>query len=207
MPPKARFTKEEIVKTAFDMTRENGFSSVTARGLGNRLGSSSTPVFTVFKNMREVQYEVRKLAMKEFEKYVADATCYTPAFKQFGMQMIRFAKEEPQLFRILYLEGYEEEQTFDVMFEALGEQAKVCIDVIQNDYQVTPEEAKTIFRQTWISTFSICVLLVNKICYFSEEEIMDMLGLEFQGTLMLIKSGQYKKIGIASDTTKAPSEP
>lgn len=203
MPPRARFTKEEIVKTAFDMTRECGFASVTARGLGKRLGSSSTPVFTVFKNMHEVQKEVRKLAMKEFEKYVEDAICYTPAFKQFGVQMIRFAKEEPQLFRILYLEGYEEEQTFDVMFEELGDQAKVCIDVIQRDYGLTHEEAKLIFRQTWISTFSICVLIANKICCFSEEEIMDMLGLEFQGTLMLIRSGQYKKIGVTSGTDRA----
>lgn len=202
MPPKAKFTKEEIVKTAFDMTRENGFASVTARGLGQKLGSSSTPVFTVFKNMAEVQKEVRRLALKEFETYVADALNYTPAFKQFGMQMIRFAKEEPQLFRILYLEGFDENQTFDLMFEELGEPAKVCIDVIQKDYGLTHEESRLIFHQTWISTFSICVLLVNKICNFSEEEIMDMLGMGFQGTLMLIKSGQYKRIEVTSDTAK-----
>ena len=108
MPPKAKFTKAEIVQTAFDMTRENGFGSVTARELGKRLGTSATPIFTVFENMREVQKEVRKLAMKEFEKYVAEALNYTPVFKQIGIQMIRFAKEEPQLFRILYMDIYED---------------------------------------------------------------------------------------------------
>ena len=196
MPPKPKFTKEQIVEIAFDMTRENGFSSVTARELGKKLGTSATPIFTVFKNMNEVQAEVRKLAMKEFERYVSDALNYTPAFKQFGVQMIRFATEEPQLFRVLYMDVYEESKSFEEMIKDLGESASVCIGVIQKDYEVSEKDAKNLFRQAWIYTFSICVLLVNKICSFSEDEITDMLGLEFQGALNLIKSGQYKTIGV-----------
>lgn len=105
MPPRAKYTKEEIIQTAFEMTREKGFGSVTARELGKKLGTSVTPIFNVFQNMSELQSEVRNLALKEFEKYVADAVNYTPAFKQFGVQMIKFATEEPQLFRILYMDG------------------------------------------------------------------------------------------------------
>ncbi len=197
MPPKAKFTKEEIVQTAFEMTKENGFSSVTARELGKRLGTSATPIFTVFQNMYEVQKEVRKRAMKEFEKYVADVLNYTPAFKQFGVQMIKFATQEPQLFRILYMEVNEESQSFDEMLQELGEPALVSIDLIQKEYEVSKEEAESLFRQAWIHTFSICVLVVNKICHFSAEEITDMLGLDFQGSLMLIKAEQYKKIDVA----------
>lgn len=47
------------------MTRENGFESVTVREIGKRLGMSSTPIFTLFKNMDEVKREIRKLPMKE----------------------------------------------------------------------------------------------------------------------------------------------
>lgn len=194
MPPRAKFTKEEIVQTAFEMTRKDGFTSVTARKLGKRLGTSATPIFNVFQNMHELQREVRKLAMKEFEKYVADITNYTPAFKQFGMQMIKFAIQEPQLFRILYMEVNEESKSFDEMIKELGDPAFLCIDLIQKEYEVSKEDAKSLFRQAWIHTFSICVLIVNKICRFSAEEITEMLGLEFQGSLMLIKAGQYKKI-------------
>ena len=196
MPPKAKYTKEEIVQIAFEMTRENGFASVTARGLGKKLGTSSTPIFTVFKNMNEVEKEVRKLAMKEFERYTADILSYTPAFKQFGVQMIRFATEEPQLFRILYMDVNEENSSFDEMLESLGKPAMVCLDIIQKDYELSEQDAKRLFRQMWIYTFSVCVLLVNKICYFSPEEIIDMLGLQFQGEWMLLKSGQYKKVEV-----------
>lgn len=196
MPPKAKYTKEEIVQVAFEMARENGFASVTARELGKRLGTSATPIFTAFENMYELQQEVRKLAMKEFEKYVADMHNYTPAFKRFGVQMIKFATEEPQLFRILYMEVNRESQSFEEMMQGLGEPVGICLDVLEKDYGLSKENAVKVFQQTWVHTFAICVLLVNKICYFSPEEITEMLGREFQGTWRLIKEGQYKKVEV-----------
>lgn len=40
MPPKAKFTREEIIAAGLDLVREEGFSALTARGLGARLGLS-----------------------------------------------------------------------------------------------------------------------------------------------------------------------
>lgn len=194
MPPKSKCTREEIIKTAFEMTREKGMESVAARELGKRLGTSATPIFTHFSSMNEVKQEVRKLAMQEFEKYVADALQYSPAFKQFGMQMVLFARKEPKLFQILYMQENETSQCFDDMFRELGDTADVCIKLIQKEYELTETEAYKLFRQVWMHTFSVCVLEVNKICHFSEEEISEILSMEFQGTLMLIKSGKYKTI-------------
>ena len=62
MPPKPKFTKEEIVDKAFELVREKGFDALTSRELGNRLGSSARPIFTVFKDMNEVKSEVKKKA-------------------------------------------------------------------------------------------------------------------------------------------------
>ena len=98
MPPKPKFTRDEIVAAALDMVSERGMEALTARDLGQRLGSSARPIFTVFENMEAVQKEVRKAAMRRFNDYTNKGVHYTPAFKQFGMQMILFAKEEPKLF-------------------------------------------------------------------------------------------------------------
>ena len=57
MPPKAKFTKEEIIAAALKITREQGIGAVTARELGARLGSSARPVFTVFSSMEELTRE------------------------------------------------------------------------------------------------------------------------------------------------------
>ena len=49
MPPKAKFTKEEITEAALNIVQTNGFEALTARELGTRLGSSARPIFTVLK--------------------------------------------------------------------------------------------------------------------------------------------------------------
>ncbi|MDY5987040.1 MAG: helix-turn-helix domain-containing protein, partial [Lachnoclostridium sp.] len=66
MPPKPKFTRDEIVAAALDMVSERGMEALTARDLGQRLGSSARPIFTVFENMEEVQKEVRKAAMQRY---------------------------------------------------------------------------------------------------------------------------------------------
>ena len=69
MPPKAKFTREEIIDAAFEMVRRDGFEILTARSLGAKLGSSARPIFTVFKSMDEVQEEVLRKAKRLYESY------------------------------------------------------------------------------------------------------------------------------------------
>ena len=61
MPPKPKFSKEEIIAAALDLVRAKGMEGLTARELGQRLGSSARPIFTVFSSMEEVQDAVRML--------------------------------------------------------------------------------------------------------------------------------------------------
>lgn len=192
MPPKAKYTREEIIQKAFEMARKKGIDAVVARELGKELGTSSSPIFTAFKNMEELQQEVRKVAMREFEAYVRDAVNYTPAFKYVGMRMIEFAMKEPKLFQLLYMREHDGSQTYSMLIDELGDTVGVCIEMIQKDYTLTKPEAELLFRQVWLHTFGICVLVAGKVCRMSPEEISEMLSVEFQGTLMLIKSGKYE---------------
>lgn len=189
MPPKPKFTKEEIVAAALKLVSERGMEALTARDLGARLGSSARPIFTVFRNMEEVQREVRLAAMERFNEYARKAMHYTPAFKQVGMQMILFAEEEPRLFHMLFMAENEEAKRFENVFSGLGEMASVCIGVIEEDYGLTAREAKLLFRHVWIHTFGIGALCAARVCQFTEEEINEMLGHDFMAMLMLVKSG------------------
>lgn len=192
MPPKAKYTRAEIINKAFEMTRKKGIDAVVARELGKELGTSSSPIFTAFKNMGELQEEVRKAAMREFEAYVHDAVNYQPAFKYVGIKMIEFAMKEPKLFQLLYMSEHDTSQTYAMLIDELGDTVEVCIRIMQKDYDLSREEAEMLFRQVWLHTFGICVLVAGKVCQISPEEISEMLSLEFKGTLMLIKSGTFK---------------
>lgn len=58
MPPKFKFTRDEITNAALNVTRKNGISGLTARALAAELGCSVKPIFGLFKNMEEVGQEV-----------------------------------------------------------------------------------------------------------------------------------------------------
>lgn len=196
MPPKAKYTREEIIQKAFEMARKNGIESVVARELGKELGTSSSPIFTAFKNMEELQGEVRKRALKEFESYVQDALNYTPAFKYVGMKMVEFAMKEPKLFQLVYMREHDGNQTYAMLVNELGDTVEVCVQIMQKDYTLSREQAEMLFRQVWLNTFGICVLVAGKICCLTQEEISEMLSVAFQGTLMLIKSGTFHTIPV-----------
>lgn len=103
MPPKAKFTREEIIEAALELAAEKGIGALTARELGAALGTSSRPIFTAFQNMEEVLIEVRKAALSRFEVYARKSEEFTPVYKQLGLQMIQFAKEQPKLYRLLFI--------------------------------------------------------------------------------------------------------
>ena len=150
MPPKPKFTKEAIIEAALELVSEKGMSALTSRDLGSRLGSSARPIFTVFNSMEEVQEEVKKAAIKRFESYAEKAIHYTPAFKQIGMQMILFAKEEPKLYQLGFMIENHNNHSFDDIYERLGDVAIQCVDVIQKDYGLSEADAKKLFEHVWI---------------------------------------------------------
>ena len=80
MPPKAKFSKEQIVSAALGIIRESGAGKLTARALGKKLGSSACPIFTVFDNMEDVMCETIKTAYRLYDEYIAEGLKDTPAF-------------------------------------------------------------------------------------------------------------------------------
>ena len=190
MPPKAKFTKEQITKAALCVVSEKGAQALTAKELGAALGTSTTPIFTVFNSMQEVQDAVMLAAMERFEEYAHKAAHIKPVFKQVGMQMILFAKEEPKLYQLIFMSSISEAQTFDDIYAHLGSVADECLDVLQKDYDLSKDNAKTLFEHVWIHTFGIGALCATGMCDFSHEQIAEMLTQDFTAMMMLMKSGE-----------------
>lgn len=196
MPPKPKFTREEIVEAALGLVSEQGMEALTARDLGERLGSSARPIFTVFRSMEEVQQETRKAAMERFNGCIREAAGYTPLFKQVGVQMLRFAREEPRLFQLLFMTEHREERGFVQVFADLGEMAEVSVAAIQSDYGLTRQEACRLFQHIWVYAFGIGTLCASRVCCFSDEEINDMLGQTFTAFMLLARSGGLDAVTI-----------
>lgn len=188
MPPKPKYTKEQIVTAALNIVSQKGEEALTAKELGRALNTSTTPVFTFFNSMREVLDEVKKAAMRRFESYARQTEKNVPVFKQIGMQTVTFAKKEPHLYRLLFMSAQSNVKSFDDIYACLGKTAEECLNTVQKDYNLTPQNAKILFEHSWIHTFGIGVLCATGMCDFSEEQISKMLTLDFTAMLQLLKT-------------------
>lgn len=188
MPPKAKFTRDEIVTTAVDVASKLGIEGLTARSLGKALGSSTRPIFTVFNTMEEVCEEVKISALKRFSEYAQKAKEVTPIFKGVGMQMVSFAKDYPKLYRVIFMCDTPESKTFEDVFANLGDTAPLCIEYIEKDYGLDNKKANELFKQMWIYTYGLATLIATGMCRFSDDEISNMLTNEFTALMKDIKS-------------------
>ncbi|MCI5668272.1 MAG: TetR/AcrR family transcriptional regulator [Oscillospiraceae bacterium] len=189
MPPKPKFTKEEIVNGALELVSEKGIEYLTTRNLGEWLGSSARPIFTVFNSMDEVIALVHEAALERFNSYIREIVDFTPAFKEAGIRMVRFAIREPKLFQLIFMTESKKPAGPGSFFGSLGEYEEICTAVIVRDYGLNAEEAKVLFQHMWTYTYGISALCATKMCMFSEMEIANLIGTEFLAITSLIKGG------------------
>ena len=105
MPPKVKITREDIVNAAIDVVRKGGAQALNARMIASILNCSTQPVFSNFATMDELRRAVSEKADQIFREYMRreEESGKYPPYKSAGMAYIRFAKEENELFRLLYM--------------------------------------------------------------------------------------------------------
>ena len=103
MARKESITITDILNTAFALTREEGIAGVTARNVAKKAGCSTQPIFRVYHSMEELWRAVYEKAVSFFEDYYEfyPKMGDTP-FLNFGMAYISFAREEKNLFKLLF---------------------------------------------------------------------------------------------------------
>ena len=194
MPPKPKFTREEIAAVAFQMIKEGGVSSLTARDLGSRMGTSARPIFTLFKNMGEVKQAARALAVQEFMDGIRDYRDYSPSFKRIGMMIVSYGIHEPELFKLLFLQEHPTGASFEQSLLDMDGMDETCIQLIIQDYGLSRENAELLFQQMWTNTFGLGTMCAMGVCDLSEAEIGRRLGIMFASLMMFIQSGKVDQV-------------
>ena len=171
MPPSVRITKEDIIKTAMELVRKNGEDAINARAIASALGCSTQPVFSNFASMvevREAVIEAAEALCAEYSKAEMEKGEYPP-YKASGMGYIRFAKEEKELFRLLFMRERTETGTTSAPdFEA-------SVQMIMQANGITKEKATLIHLEVWCCVHGIATMLVTSFLPLEWDLISDML--------------------------------
>lgn len=194
MPRKFMFTREQVIAAAVDLIRKGGLSALTARALGTELGSSSRPIFGLFKNMEEVQQEVMKAANELYQSYLRKdmAEGKYPPYKASGMAYIRFAKEEKELFKLLFMR--------DRSGERVGEnkeEIRPLLEIIRQNLGLSEEDAYFFHLEMWIYVHGIATMLATSYLELEEEFISRVMTDGYEGM-----KARYGKGGFSPDGEK-----
>ena len=178
MPPKFKFTREQIIAAALEVTRKNGLAGLTARGLAAELGSSAKPIFGLFQNMEEVQREVVSAANTLYQSYIKKGMADNkfPPYKASGIAYIQFAKEEKELFKLLFMRDRTDEK-----IEENREEIRPILDLIMKNLGIDENEAYFFHLELWLYVHGIATMIATNYLEWDIEFIDKALTDAYQG--------------------------
>ena len=169
MAPTVKFTKEEIVRAAFKLASKKGVDAVTARELARELGASTRPIFTYYNTMDELKRDVVEQAKARYREYIEQGLAQPVPNLGVGQSYIRFAREEPELYRLLFLTRPDETGTGPM--EALKLTQDLVRESVMRIYNMDAAQADGYFRDLWLVAFSFATMVVCDECPYSDAEI------------------------------------
>ena len=178
MPPKVKITKEDIIKTAVALVRENGEVALNARSIASALGCSTQPVFSNYRTMEELKQAVLAEAIKIYGEYLQkekESGLYPP-YKAGGMAYIRFAKEDNALFKLLYMRDRTEDaiRREDALFDQMTE-------MVQQNTDLNYDRARVFHLEVWAFVHGIATMFATKFVDLDWELVSSMVTDIYQG--------------------------
>ncbi len=172
MPPKVKVTKENIVNAAIDIIRSEGISALCARTVAAALGCSTQPVFSNFATMEELRFAVAEEATRLYDAYTVREmeSGRFPPYKASGMAYIRFAKEERELFKLLFMCDRTENDIPDT-----SHSFRSMTTLVQGNTGLQEDAARLFHLEMWAYVHGIATMYATGFLDLDEELVSRML--------------------------------
>ena len=177
MPPKVKTTRQDIIDTSISLIRKYGFDFLNARSLAKALNCSTQPIFSNFSSMEELEGEIIVSAYNLYLNYIkveVESQKY-PKYKSFGMAYVRFAKEEKELFKLLFMRDRNGEE-----FVPTPDFTE-SINMISNSIGISKKQAELMHLEMWTCVHGIGVMLATSFYDLDFELVSTILSDVYQG--------------------------
>lgn len=178
MPPKAKVGKENVTAAALEVVRSRGADALNARAVAAALGTSTQPIFSHYKTMEELKQDVILAANALYQTYLRqdmEAGEY-PVYKASGMAYIRFAREERELFKLLFMRDRSEEKITED-----HEEIRPILDIIKTNMGLTEQDAFQFHLEMWIYVHGIATMMATSYLELEWDFISKLLTDAFSG--------------------------
>ena len=183
MPAKAKVTKAMIVDAAFAIARETGAENINARTVSERLNCSTQPVMYHFATIEELKKTVYAKADRYHSEYLMDRKSpQKGAALGIGMNYIRFAIEEPHLFRFLFQSDFFCGTTLLELIDA--EELTPVLSAMQGALKISMEQTKKVFLTVFLFAHGYASMIANNSLKYDEALINSHLEQAYRGAIL-----------------------
>ena len=183
MPAVKKVSKDDIIDAAIDVLRDDGFSAINARSVAKKLGCSTQPIYFSFKNMEELKSALTERAIGLHAQHVRDSlkahAGNDSRYSSYGMGFVKFAAEEKQLFRWLYLEGKQlgPYQNDVLLPEVLA--------VIMDEFGYSEDTARRFHQDMIYFSYGLAILANTDHLHLTETELREAFRREFRALIAI----------------------
>lgn len=178
MPPKAKVTKEDIIHAAADVIREDGAAALNARAVASRLGTSTQPIFSHYNTMEALKTDTVSYADELYQSFLQrDMTSGEyPVYKASGIAYIRFAREEKELFKLLFMRDRSKEKIPQNLDEI-----RPMVQIIQKNTGLSEQDAAMFHLEMWVYVHGIATMIATSYLEWNGDMISKMLTDGYMG--------------------------
>lgn len=178
MPAKKIISKESIVEAALDIVRKEGMEGLNMRTLAKACNCSTQPIYLSFSGADELKFEVKKRIIdiyRDYRKREVALNAY-PEFKAMGMSYIRFAKEESEFFKYLFMRNRLNETS-----DEMESEFQIETSVLKNLYKIEGNLANQLHTHMWVWVHGIATMYATGYLDWDWDTVSNMLTDAFLG--------------------------
>ena len=182
MPPKTRITKDMIINAAIEIAKQSGYESINARTVSEQLHCSTQPVMYHFSTIDAMKRAAYAKVDHLHSEYMMTTMPGQDPILGIGLNYIRFAVEEPQLFRFLFQSGYAEENSLLEMIES--EELVPVLAAMQEGSGLRMEKTKQIFLTVALFVHGYASIIANNGLEYDEKLVAEHLERAWDGAFL-----------------------
>ena len=186
MPPKAKITKNMVIDAAFEVVREDGAENINARTVAKKLNCSTQPVMYHFATIEELKKAVYAKTDSYHTEYLMNISEQLGGVMLgIGLNYIRFAIKEPNLFRFLFQSGFTVENSLLEMIDS--EELKPVILAMQEAIGMNMAQTKEVFLIISMFAHGYASIIANNALEYDEELVASHLKQAYRGAVLVVQ--------------------
>lgn len=186
MPPKPKITKEMVIDAAFEVVREAGWENINARTVSNKLNCSTHPVMYHFATIEELKLAAFERTDQFHSEYLMNVSGNEDEIMLgIGLNYIRFAVDEPNLFRFLFQSGYAEGNSLLEMINSEG--LMPVLSAMQQGMNLELDQTKEVFITLAMFVHGYASIIANNSLEFDEKLIAKHLERVYTGAILAMQ--------------------